>query len=62
MMRHTNAQVVLSKNQRPKQMKLSTLIHDRKKQLKQANPRSRDRIRNRLRVLEVVKLLRKKSA
>lgn len=43
------------------QMKLSTLISNRKIELKRANPKSRDRIRHRLRVLEVVKLLRRKG-
>jgi hypothetical protein len=42
-------------------MKLSTLISNRKSELKRADPKSRDRLRHRLRVLEVVKLLRRKG-
>jgi hypothetical protein len=40
-------------------MKLSTLISNRKTELKRANPKSRDRIRHRLRVLEVVRKIRR---
>jgi hypothetical protein len=40
---------------------LRTLLKARRMDLRKANPRSRDRIRHKVRVLEVVRLLRRKG-
>lgn len=42
-------------------MKLASMILQRKKELRAADPRSRDRIRHRLKVLQKVKLMRRKN-
>lgn len=42
--------------------RLRNLLKSRKIELRQANPKSRDRIRHRVRVLEVVQKLRKEIA
>jgi len=39
---------------------LQSLVKAKKAELKQADPRSRDRLRHRVKVLEVVAVLRKK--
>lgn len=43
-------------------MKISTLISKRKAELKSASPKSRDRLRHRLRVLLVAKQLKRENA
>jgi hypothetical protein len=42
-------------------MKLRTIIQRRKKALKNASPKTRDRLRHQLRVAQVAALLRKSS-
>lgn len=43
-------------------MKLSTIIKQKREELKRVDPRKRDRARRRLKVFEVVRQLRKENA
>lgn len=43
-------------------MKLSTIIKRKKEELKRVNPKQRDRVRSRLKSLEMVRQIRKECA